>query len=70
MQSLEFLQAWRQRTRNWQEKAPAPPAVMVKEWLEEALGNGEPLLLAVAPQVPADLFAAVLLDLAGGLCLY
>ena len=65
MQSLEFLQAWRQRTRNWQEKAPAPPAVMVKEWLEEALGNGEPLLLAVAPQVPADLFAAVLLDLAG-----
>lgn len=65
MQSLEFLQAWRKRTGAWQEKAPAAPAIIAKEWLEEALQQGEPLLLAVQPQVPPNLFADALLDVAG-----
>lgn len=65
LQSLEFLQAWRQRAPQWQEKAPAAPAIITKEWLEAALGNGEPLLLAVQPQVPPNLFAEALLEVAG-----
>lgn len=63
MQSLEFLEAWRTRSSRWQDQVPAPPAIVAREWLEDALQQGEPLVLAVQPQVPAGLFAEVLLDL-------
>ncbi|MFO7173535.1 MAG: formate dehydrogenase accessory protein FdhE [Bacillota bacterium] len=64
MQSVEFLRAWRQKAREWQERLQEPAVVVDAGKLAEALAEGRPLTEAVPPEVPGDLLAAVLADVA------
>ncbi|MFZ5816963.1 MAG: formate dehydrogenase accessory protein FdhE [Bacillota bacterium] len=63
MQSLEFLRTWRERTRKWQERVPAPSPLPSDVAMEGAFLTGEPLITLVEPVIDPDLFADVLSDL-------
>ncbi len=64
MQSLEFLRAWRERARKWQEQVPAPDTLPEPPAMEGAFMDGNPLVTLVTPKVPAGLYGKVLADLA------
>ncbi|WP_374711971.1 formate dehydrogenase accessory protein FdhE [Symbiobacterium terraclitae] len=64
MQSLEFLAAWRERARRWQEQLPEPAPLPSSAEAEAALVRGEPLVHLVDPPVDPDRFAALLTELA------
>jgi len=64
MQSLEFLRAWRERARRWQDELPAPEPLPTAAEAEAALTRGEPLIQLVDPPIAPDRFAALLADLA------
>jgi len=65
MQSMEFLKAWRETARKWQEQVPAPVDLPSDSAVQGALLAGEPLITLVQPVIEPSLFAAVLADLAG-----
>lgn len=67
MQSLEFLRAWRERSRQWQERIPAPATRPSDVSMEGAFLSGDPLITLVEPVISPALFAEVLADLAGQL---
>ncbi len=65
MQSMEFLKAWRESARKWQDQIPAPTDIPSDVAIEGALLTGDPLITLVQPVIEPALFAAVLTDLAG-----
>lgn len=65
MQSIEFLSAWRERARSWQERLPAPTPLPSGTVAEHALLAGEPLISLVDPLIEPAPFAQVLAELAG-----
>lgn len=64
MQSLEFLRAWRERARAWEEQLPEPERLPAPEEAAAALRRGEPLVTLAEPPVDPGRFAALLADLA------
>lgn len=64
MESVAFIQAWRTRFRALLKQAPSPAELPESETLQESIQDGEPLIQLVQPEVPPQLFAEVLLELA------
>lgn len=65
MQSLEFLKAWRDKSRQWQDRIGPVAFGVSEEQASEALTEGTPLAAVSRPPIDGRLFADVLSDLAG-----